>query len=50
MIKRFVTAGLGVSFVVPALHATKVLAGRVKVIPPKEKEMWRELGFVYRRD
>ena len=28
----------------------QVLAGRVKLIAPKEKELWRELAIAYRRD
>jgi DNA-binding transcriptional LysR family regulator len=50
MIKSFVAAGLGVSLVSASFARDQVLAGRVKLIPPKEKELWRELGLAYRRD
>jgi DNA-binding transcriptional LysR family regulator len=50
MIKSFVAAGLGVSLVSASFARDQVLAGRVKLIPLKDKELWRELGLVYRRD
>jgi DNA-binding transcriptional LysR family regulator len=50
MIKSFVAAGLGVSLVSASFARDQVLAGRVKLIPLKEKELWRELGLAYRRD
>lgn len=50
MIRSFVTAGLEVSLVSASFARDQVLAGRVKLIAPKEKEMWRELGLAYRRD
>ena len=50
MIKSFVTAGLGVSLVSASFARDQVLAGRVKLIPPKERELWRELALAYRRD
>ncbi len=50
MIKSFVAAGLGVSLISAAFARDQVLAGRVKLIAPKDKELWRELGLAYRRD
>lgn len=50
MIKSFVAAGLGVSLISVSFARDQVLAGRVKLIPPREKELWRELGIAYRRD
>jgi LysR family transcriptional regulator, low CO2-responsive transcriptional regulator len=50
MIKSFVAAGLGVSLVSAHFARDQVLAGRVKLIQTREKELWRELGLVYRRD
>jgi len=50
MIKSFVAAGLGVSLISTAFARDQVLAGRVKLIAPKDKELWRELGLAYRRD
>jgi len=50
MIKSFVAAGLGVTLMSASFARDQVLAGRVKLIPLKEKELWRELGLAYRRD
>jgi DNA-binding transcriptional LysR family regulator len=50
MIKSFVAAGLGVSLISASFARDQVLAGRVKLIPVKEEELWRELGLAYRRD
>lgn len=50
MIKSFVAAGLGVSLISASFARDQVLAGRVKLIPLKEKVLWRELGLAYRRD
>jgi len=50
MIKSFVAAGLGVSLISTSFARDQVLAGRVRLIPPKEKELWRELAIAYRRD
>ena len=50
MIKSFVAAGLGVSLISASFARDQLLAGRVKLIAPKEKELWRELGLAYRRD
>jgi DNA-binding transcriptional LysR family regulator len=50
MIKSFVAAGLGVSLISASFARDQVLAGRVKLIPIKDEELWRELGLAYRRD
>src|SRR5205814_7016626 len=50
MIKSFVAAGLGVSLISSSFARDQVLAGRVKLIPIKDEELWRELGIAYRRD
>jgi DNA-binding transcriptional LysR family regulator len=50
MIKSFVAAGLGVSLISASFARDQVLAGRVKLIAVKERELWRELGLAYRRD
>jgi DNA-binding transcriptional LysR family regulator len=50
MIKRFVAAGLGVSLISAAYAADDAKAGKVKLIPLKDVELWRELGLIYRRD
>jgi LysR family transcriptional regulator, low CO2-responsive transcriptional regulator len=50
MIKRFVGANLGVSLISEGFCNDDVRAGRVKLIPIKDVEMWRELGVIYRRD
>src|ERR1700751_685444 len=50
MIKSFVAASLGVSLISASFARDQVLAGRVKLIAPREKELWRELAIAYRRD
>jgi LysR family transcriptional regulator, low CO2-responsive transcriptional regulator len=50
MIKSFVAAGLGVSLISTSFARDQVLAGRVKLIPIQDQELWRELGLAYRRD
>jgi LysR family transcriptional regulator, low CO2-responsive transcriptional regulator len=50
MIKSFVAAGLGVSLISSSFARDQVLAGRVKLIPIRDQELWRELGIAYRRD
>jgi LysR family transcriptional regulator, low CO2-responsive transcriptional regulator len=50
MIKRFVGANLGVSLISEGFVGDDLRAGRIKVIPIKDVELWRELGLIYRRD
>jgi DNA-binding transcriptional LysR family regulator len=50
MIKRFVVAGLGVSLISESFVRDEVRAGKAKLIPVSDMDVWRELGLVYRRD
>ena len=50
MIKRFVAAGLGVSLISESFVRDEVRAGKAKLIPVSDMDVWRELGVVYRRD
>jgi DNA-binding transcriptional LysR family regulator len=50
MIKRFVAAGLGVSLISESFVRDEVRAGKAKLIPVSDMDVWRELGLVYRRD
>ncbi len=48
--KKFVGAGLGVSFINRAYAQPEVAAGVLKLIPIEGQKIYRELGLVYRRD
>src|SRR5205807_8934627 len=48
MIKSFVAAGLGVSLISVSFARDQVLAGRVELLPPKEKDVCRELAIACR--
>ena len=50
MIKRFVAADAGVSFISESFASDQVKAGEVKLITVEGVDLWRELGLVYRRD
>jgi DNA-binding transcriptional LysR family regulator len=50
MIKRFVAAGIGVSLISASYASDDARVGKVKLIPLKDVELWRELGLIYRRD
>jgi DNA-binding transcriptional LysR family regulator len=50
MIKRFVAADAGVSFISEGFASDQVKAGEVKLINVDGVDLWRELGLVYRRD
>jgi DNA-binding transcriptional LysR family regulator len=50
MIKSFVAAGLGASLISASFARDQVLAGRVRLIALRDKELWRELGLAFRRD
>jgi DNA-binding transcriptional LysR family regulator len=50
MIKRFVAAGLGVSLISESFVHDEVRAGKAKLVPVSDMDVWRELGVVYRRD
>jgi DNA-binding transcriptional LysR family regulator len=50
MIKRFVGADAGVSFISESFASDQVKAGEVKLLTVEGVDLWRELGLVYRRD
>jgi DNA-binding transcriptional LysR family regulator len=50
MIKRFVAADAGVSFISESFAKDQVKAGEVKLLTVEGVELYRELGLVYRRD
>src|SRR5256884_3322992 len=50
MIKRFVVADAGVSFISESFARDYVKAGEVKLLNVEGLDLWRELGLIYRRD
>ena len=50
MIKRFVGADAGVSFISESFARDQVKAGEVKLLNVEGVDLYRELGLVYRRD
>jgi DNA-binding transcriptional LysR family regulator len=50
MIKRFVGADAGVSFISESFASDQVKAGEVKLLTVEGVDLWRELGLVYRKD
>ena len=48
VIKSFVAANIGVTLLSESFARDEVQAGRVKLIPLRDAELWRELGLVYR--
>jgi DNA-binding transcriptional LysR family regulator len=50
MIKRFVGADAGVSFISESFASDQVKSGEVKLLNVEGVDLWRELGLVYRRD
>jgi len=50
MIKCFVGADAGVSFISESFAKDQVKAGEVKLLTVEDVDLWRELGLVYRRD
>jgi DNA-binding transcriptional LysR family regulator len=50
MIKRFVAANVGISFISESFARDEVKSGEVKLIPLEGVDVWRTLGLVYRRD
>jgi len=50
MIKKFVGADAGVSFISESFAKDQVKAGEVKLLSVDGVDLWRELGLVYRRD
>ena len=50
MLKRFVMAGLGVSFLAASNCLLEVAAGALRTIPLAPEPMVRKLGLIYRKD
>lgn len=50
LIKSFVTANVGITLLSSSFAQDEVRAGKVKLLPIKGVELWRELGLVYRTD
>ncbi len=50
MIKKFVAANAGISFISESFARDQVKTGEVKLLSLEGVELWRELGLVYRRD
>jgi DNA-binding transcriptional LysR family regulator len=50
MIKRFVVANVGISFISESFARDEVKSGEAKLIPLEGVDVWRTLGLVYRRD
>lgn len=50
MMKHFVIAGLGLSFVAESNCRVEIAAGKLKAIPLAPEPMMRRLGLIYRRD
>jgi DNA-binding transcriptional LysR family regulator len=50
MIKKFVAADAGVSFISESFAKDQVKAGEVKLLTVEGVDLYRELGLVYRRD
>ncbi len=50
MMKRFVMAGLGVSFLAVSNCREEVTAGKIRAIPLAPEPMIRRLGLIYRKD
>jgi DNA-binding transcriptional LysR family regulator len=50
MIKRFVAAGLGVSFLAGTHCVDEVAAGKLKAISLGPEHMVRQLALIYRKD
>jgi DNA-binding transcriptional LysR family regulator len=50
MMKRFVIAGMGVSFVAASNCQEEIAAGKLKAISLAPEPLMRRLGLIYRRD
>jgi DNA-binding transcriptional LysR family regulator len=50
MIKRFVAAGFGVSFISASFARDNVRRKEVKLLEIEDLAVWRELGLIYRKD
>lgn len=49
IIKKYVSAGIGISLLPEAFAQTEVAAGVLKLVPLQGPKLYRELGLVYRR-
>ena len=49
IIKKYVSAGIGISLLPEAFAQTEVAAGTLKFVPLQGHKLYRELGLVYRR-
>jgi DNA-binding transcriptional LysR family regulator len=50
MMKRFVTAGLGLAFLALSNCKEEIAAGKLKAVPLAPEPMMRRLGLIYRKD
>jgi DNA-binding transcriptional LysR family regulator len=50
MMKRFVVAGLGLSFLAVSNCREEVAAGKLRAVPLAPDPMFRRLGLIYRKD
>src|SRR5437763_9026879 len=50
MMKRFVMAGLGISFLAASNCGEEIAAGKLKATPLSPEPMVRRLGLIYRKD
>jgi len=50
MMKRFVMAGLGISFLAGSNCKEEVAAGKIRSLPLAPEPMFRNLGLIYRKD
>ncbi len=50
MMKRFVIAGLGISFIAVSNCREEIAAGKVRALPLAPEPMPRRLGLIYRKD
>lgn len=50
MMKRFVTAGLGISFVAASNCREEIASGALRAIPMAPEPLVRRLGLIYRKD
>ena len=50
MMKRFVMAGLGISFLAASNCREEIAAGKLRALPLGPEPMIRRLGLIYRKD
>ncbi|HEY7389049.1 MAG TPA: LysR family transcriptional regulator substrate-binding protein, partial [Bryobacteraceae bacterium] len=50
MMKRFVAAGLGLSFLAVSNCLEEIAAGKLRAVPLAPEPMIRKLGLIYRKD